>query len=228
MDLILIGCEYVGTTTLAVAINQWAEKAMGVPLAFHDHWKYPVASGHPPHETITNLTEEEMRQLLDLTPKLREVFTRYTLYYHTPAQAREGPGTILAGYYFDEAVYGPLYYGYGGEGEPGDRGVVQRDAERRIMTFAPDTVLVLVKASPAVIARRMRESPHSHGVVPEKDIERVLQRFEEEYRRSLIRSRFTLDTTAATVEETLAEFVRNIDPHLTETDRLRMLTYGAF
>ena len=32
---------------------------------------------------------------------------------------------------------------------------------------------------------------------------------------------------AATVEETLAEFVRNIEPHLTEADRLRMLTRGA-
>jgi hypothetical protein len=227
VDLILIGCEYVGTTTLAVAINQWAEKAMGVPLAFHDHWKYPVASGHPPHETITNLTEEEMRQLLDLTPKLREVFTRYTLYYHTPSQHREGPGSILAGHYFDEAIYGPPYFGYGGRGEPGDRGVVLRDVERRIMTFAPDTVLVLVKASPEVIASRMKENPHRHGVVPEKDIERVLDRFEEEFESSLIGSKLALDTSDATVGETVAEFVRRVEPHLTEADRLRMLTRGA-
>ena len=227
MDLILIGCEYSGTTTLAVAINEWAEKAMGVRLALHDHWKYPDASGHPPYETITNLTEEEMRQLLDLTPKLREVFTRYTLYYHTPSQHREGPGSILAGHYFDEAIYGPLYYGYGGSGEPGDRGVVLRDVERRIMTFVPDTVLVLVKASPEVIASRMKENPHRHGVIPEKDIERVLRRFEKEFESSLISSKLTLDTTSATVEETLAEFVRSIEPHLTEGDRLRMLTRGA-
>ena len=224
MNLLLIGCEYSGTTTLAVAVNEWAEKAFGVRLALHDHWKYPDASGHPPYETITNLTDDEKQQLLALTPKLREIFTRYTLYYHTPSAHLEGAGSIMTGHYFDEAVYGPLYFGYGGRGDPGDRRAVLRDVEQRYMRHVPEAVLVLVGASPEVIARRMRESPHQHGVLPEKDIERVLQMFEEEFESSLIGNKLAVDTTNASVEETLAEFLREVEPYLTESDRLRMLT----
>ena len=85
MNLILIGCEYSGTTTLGVAIEAWARVAMGIHLHLHDHWKLPRCSGHPPFETITNLTEEEQQQVLGLTPKVKELYTRYTLYYHTPS-----------------------------------------------------------------------------------------------------------------------------------------------
>jgi hypothetical protein len=57
----------------------------------------------------------------------------------------------------------------------------------------------------------------------EKDIEYVLQRFEEEYNSSLIRKRFVLDTGEGTIDDTFAEFVREIQPHLTDDDRLRIL-----
>ena len=52
------------------------------------------------------------------------------------------------------------------------------------------------------------------SLVQEKDIERVLARFEEEYDKSLIRNKFALDTSTATIDETLAEFAREIKPHL--------------
>ena len=43
MRLILVGCEYVGTTTLANKIEQWASENMGARLNdFHSHWKYPT------------------------------------------------------------------------------------------------------------------------------------------------------------------------------------------
>ena len=32
MRLFFIGCEYAGTTTLAVAIRQWAKEEMGIDL----------------------------------------------------------------------------------------------------------------------------------------------------------------------------------------------------
>ena len=99
------------------------------------------------------------------------------------------------------------------------------DAE--IMERAPDTVLVLLKASPEVIARRMKETPHGHSIVQEKDIELVLQRFDEACTSSLIRKKMILDTSDATVEETLEEFVANVKPHLTQADRVRILTHLA-
>ena len=73
----------------------------------------------------------------------------------------------------------------------------------------------------------MREHPHQYALVQEEDIEFVLQRFEMEYERSLLFRKFTLDTTSATIEQTLTNFVARIDPHLTETDRLRMMTHHA-
>ena len=78
-----------------------------------------------------------------------------------------------------------------------------------------------------MIARRMKESPHTHSVVTEKDIEHVLERFEEEVGLSLIHRGFSLDTTSVTVEETLAEFEDKIERLLTDSDRLRIVTHQA-
>ena len=73
----------------------------------------------------------------------------------------------------------------------------------------------------------MRENPRPKGLVKEEDIEYVLQRFQEEYDRTLMRKRFVLDTTAATIEETFTEFVTNIQPYLTDVDRLRILSQAT-
>ena len=93
------------------------------------------------------------------------------------------------------------------------------------MDRAPNTVLVLVKASPEVIASRMKENPHRFPIVQEKDIEYVLGRFEDEYNKPLIRNKFALDTSTATVDETLAEFALAIKPHLTEADPAKMIAH---
>ena len=129
----------------------------------------------------------------------------------------------MVGFHIEEAVYAPLYYGYGGPGEYADRRVLARSVEAHIMEKAPETVLILLKASAEVIARRMRENPHPKGLLQEQDIEYVLRRFEEEYNSSLIRKRFALDTSEATIDDTFSEFVTNIQLHLTDDDRLRIL-----
>ena len=36
MHLILAGCEYAGTTTLAGAISEWAGRVIGGAFGFHD------------------------------------------------------------------------------------------------------------------------------------------------------------------------------------------------
>ena len=218
MRLILNGCEYAGTTTLAEAISGWAKNVMGGEFGFHDHWKIPHVS-HSPH------TDEENEQFLALSPRLKESFQRYHMEYHLSPSFYGDDHHNMVGFHVDEAVYAPLYYGYGGPDEYADRAWLGRRIEAHIMEVAPDTVLVHVKASPEVIARRMKEDPHDHGLVQEKDIERVLERYQEENDKSFLRRKFTLDTSSVQVEDSLVEFAEKLEPHLTQADRLRILTH---
>ena len=95
------------------------------------------------------------------------------------------------------------------------------------MEVAPDTVLVLVKASPDVIRRRMAENPHENGLVKDEDVERVLEAFQEQYDESFIRKKFDIDTSEATVEESLSEFLEKLQPHLSDSDRLWIMSGKA-
>ena len=228
MRLIIAGCEYSGATTLASGICRWAPSVMGGRFSFHDHWKLPEIGCYPEGAAQPVLTEEDKKQILALSPKLKEMLQRQSLNMHMPAPG-ESADFIMVGFHLDDAVYGPLYFDYGGEDEPqgGPRTRYARFIEEQMLKLAPDVTRVSMRASPEVIARRMRESPHAGGVLREADIEHVLSRFEEETGASLIRRRLTLDTSEATPEETLARFVRDIEPLLTESDRLRMMAHRA-
>lgn len=218
MRLFFIGCEYAGTTTLANAIHRWGAETLGINFgSIHDHWKIPHTIGHPP-----DLTPEEQAQVMALSPKIKEAIQRHNLYYHTPTKPDESDFMII-GHYIEGTIYAQLYYGYGGEGQAGDRIVHSKQIEHQIMKYTPQIVLILVKAAPEVIARRMKENPHPYSLVREHDIELVLRRFEEEYSRSMLSRKFTLDTSTATVEESVAEFARKIQPYLTLNDRVRAL-----
>ena len=218
MRLFLIGCEYSGTTTLAHAINEWTKETMDKEFTLiHDHFKLPDTKPHGPE-----LTEEEIAQFDALSPRLTEVIMRHNLYYHTPAKPSSGEDFLGIGIHIEEGIYGPLYYGYGGPGELGDRQTIAKSLEQRILNYAPETVLILVKASPEVIAKRMKENPHKYPVVPEQDIPDVLQKFEEAHQNSSIRNKITLDTSTATIDETVAEFVEKIRPHLTEAELMKL------
>ena len=221
MQLIITGCEYSGTTTLTKAICRWIEQAMGEEVSSHDHFKWP------PIEEGKDFSTEEIEQLMALSPKLQETYQRYVIEYHLNPAFFAYPHFVVVGMHIDEAVYAPLYYGYGGKDEYADRAVEARKTEDRILELAPHSVQVLVKASPGVISKRMNESPHEHGLVPESDIEHVLQRFEEEHERSHIRNKIAIDTSTATVEQSLKEFVQKIEEFLTDADRLRILVQKA-
>ena len=228
MRLIIVGCEYSGTTTLTTEVCRWAERVMGGNFCFHDHWKIPhFAFDAQNHATVT-LTEAEQKEVLALSHTTKEMIGRYNIAYHMPTDY-EGPDYIMVGFYMDDTVYAPLYFGYGGEDEiqGGPRTEYSRHLEMSILGTLPDVVLVLLKASPEVIARRMKANPHQNGALQEKDIEYVLQRFDEEYERSVIGRKFTLDTSTATVEETLEQFVKQIEPHLSEADWLRVHTHRS-
>jgi len=246
----MMGCEYAGTTTLAtMGISKWSKKVFGEGWGAHDHGKKPHVSGHGsewapdrgflrplndedwphpdhPDRPITALSDKEEDLYMALSPRVAEFISRLNLHYHTPAVRDDSSSGGVIGHHFDDAIYGPLYWGYGGPGEPNgkDRSIYVRVIDSQIVEFAPQTVLVLVKASPDVIAKRMKENPHKRGVVQEKDIEYVLGRFEEEFKRSLIRHKISLDTSTATLDETVAEFAIKIEPYLTDKQREQLLT----
>jgi hypothetical protein len=217
MRLIIIGCEYAGTTTLTDNIGAWVERSMGGQMPKHDHWKIPEIS-HRPH------TREENEAFLALSPALQECFQRYHMEYHLAESFYRGAHHVMVGFHIDEAVYAPHYYGYGGPDEYSDRAMSARFIEGQILDIAGDTVLVHLKASPETIRERMKKEPRESGLVKDDDIDYILQRFEEEYARSFLRQKIQIDNTDLTPEQALARFVEEIQPHLSEADRARILT----
>lgn len=242
MRLILVGCEYSGTSTLGYHISRWAKEALGDEFGFHDHWQIPHVS-HPniPEDktqeemiddflagrgidpSLTGHTEEENRAFLALTSKQQEAFQRYHMEYHVADTFYEDPHHNQIGFHINEAVYAPRYYGYGGVGEYADRSWYARRVESDILHKAPDSVLVLVKASPDTIRERLNANPHPFGLVQEDDVEGVLADFQQHHEWSWLRHKFEIDTTDATQEESLAEFVHKIEPHLIDSDRSKIM-----
>lgn len=231
MKLLLMGSGYVGTTTLAKGILRWGEADMGAYFGLiHDHWKMPHVTGHWPIDTEAFPSAEERRELMDISPKFKEQMQRHSLYYHIQPGAfdkgkeeQQGfyPDYLAIGMHIEEAVYGPLYFGYGGDDQPAPRNVVKKTVERALLKFAPKFVLVHVKADPAVIRQRMADAPHDNPVVRDEDVELVLRRFEEEYEASAIQHKVEIDTSEATEEDILAELIAKLEPHLTDDDRER-------
>ena len=230
MKVILVGCEYVGKSTLAKGIIEWTNRTSGEGRTFHDHFTIPNEE----------LSPEAKEHLMAAPPQLKEMFQRFMIAHHLSHEFFIGPDQNYVGFHIEEAVYAPLYYGYGTGDLQGSRsealrhdslkeGVsfkerrgktnMARAVETEIMRVAPDAVLVLLKATAEVIGRRMREDPHEHQIVREVDIPHVLARFEEEYEESIIEKKFVLDTTDTTPEKTLDEFLKKFEPYFTNADR---------
>ena len=94
--------------------------------------------------------------------------------------------------------------------------------DSEITKKAPDTVLILLKATPEAIKERMKTTPHTRTVLKEEDIQSVIDEFDEEFRSSFISNKINIATSESTVEESLQEFVSNIGPFLSDKDRLRI------
>jgi len=216
MRLIIIGCEFAGKSTLAASIKTWGAEALGgITSSFHDHFVFPDEEAN----------EEEQKQLMAMVPSLKEKYQRYMINYHFHPAFYGDNDHCTVGYYYSEAVYAPLYYEYGRPGEYADRAKMVRALDHEVMQVAPDTTLILMKASPEVIRQRMAALSERKTVLQEKVIEFVLERFDDLFDGTLIRRKFTLDTSATSIEETFADFLKKIEPHLTQIDRLRMLTH---
>ena len=131
-------------------MDDWLCEKTGVrfPL-IHDHWKLPGTNGHPQ----ADMTDDERGQVLALSSELKEMTQRHSLYYHIQqANIWNGPDWLSIGLHMDDGAYGPLYFGYGGDGQPHDRKVVGQQVEGSILRFAPDVTLVHVTASADVIS----------------------------------------------------------------------------
>lgn len=115
-----------------------------------------------------------------------------------------------------------MYFDYGGDGQPGIRRIDWDRIEDAVLKYGPDTVLVLVKANPDVIWRRIKDDPHVNQVVSDKDIELILTKFQWGFERSRIANKLILDTSATTVEESLCEFLEKMESFMTEADRDRI------
>jgi hypothetical protein len=226
MRVILIGCEYSGVSTLAVALSKWMTDVVGGNihggLAFHDHWRIPD-SGHVGTAGLPKRDPEADERYLASGTNHIQSYQHYTMYYHLTPTWYSDPHHLITGLHIEDEIYGPKYYGYG-EDSAGLMRLLSKYIETLVLKLGPDSMLVLVKASPEVIVQRMRENPHPHQTIPEGDVEYVQGRFEREHERSLIRHKFTLDTSSARVEETVAEFTEKVQPHLSDEDRLRILT----
>lgn len=251
MNLIVIGCEYAGKTTLAVGISKWMIESMGLNMVvWHDHYVVPrsassstsegghlniVRSGLDAPDTAFGAhvireadAEDErdaeiQREVLGMSPRLLEQFQRHMIWRHLHhSLVRDNHDYLSINFYYADAVYAPLYYGYGASGSFADRTRRARHWDAEMLGMAPDTVIVLVKASADVIRERMRAAPRPRMLLKEADVERVLERFEEEYDNSLFMRRISLDTSESSPDETLARFVDEIGPHLSEVDLLRM------
>jgi hypothetical protein len=222
MRLLFIGCEYVGANTLGRAIHKWAKDVHKIDLgSIHAHWKVPNTILHYPDE----LSDQEYQSILALSKTILEANQRHNLYYHAPAAPADWD-QFLIGHYIENQIYAELYYGWYGYGGPGqtDVRIVPHaiGLEDRIIKYAPHTVLVLLKATPETIRKRMHENPHKYQVIAEKDVELVQRKFEDWYQKSKFQHKFTMDTSTKKVEESLAEFIEKIEPHLTPKDRQRM------
>lgn len=202
MRLILIGSEYVGKTTLVDALYAWGEER-GIHFHLDDHFSIPDQFF---------LSPEDQQAMLGIPPTIKERFQRFQIYYHLDVIANHSD-VLLAGFHVEEAIYGPRYY-YPGHAWP--------PYQRKIEThLPPDTILLLLTASPEVIRQRMAASPHQHPVVPSEDVDAVGREFEAEYRRSWIERRLQIDTSELQPEQLLPTFLRQVKPFLDTRDLLR-------
>ena len=235
MRLIVIGSEYAGKTTLARAISDWMIEAFDLPFVrWHNHWVAPYLDRHmvvwsdeegerrPGKQLDEEWDAEELDQITAMKPSLLEQFTRHMIWRHMHHEIfRESDVLFIDGHYAD-AVYAPIYYGFGEPGSFADRRQRARAWDRELLTIAPDTVLVLVTATAETIRARMDSDPHPRGLLKADHVDEVSGRFQQEYWDSLITRRITIDTSKASVDGCLAQFVSNVREHLSEIDLLRM------
>ena len=204
MRLLIIGCEYTGKQTLAAGISQWMIRTMGVPyVRWHDHFVVPRLDGH----MIVRGNDEAAVPGKD------------------DADLNTDDDVLSINHYYADAVYAPIYHGYGQPGAFADRLQRAREWDMELLDLAPDTVLVHVEADARTVRKRMTTTQARRGPLRQEDVPLILQRFREEFDKSLLHIKITLDTTDSSPNGTLEHFLAEIEPHLSQVDRLRILLW---
>ncbi len=220
MKLIIVGCDYTGKTSLTKKVIAWMHEKMSpryasdVAVGAHDHFWFPNPE----------LPPEEREELRMLGPKAREQYQRYMISYHLqPVFWAEDYDIVLVGFHLAEAVHGPLYFGYGEPGAYAARSALAREIEAQIMATHPETVMVMLKARPEVVKRRMAENPNLESPLRLEDVEKVLKAYDEEYEISLIRRRFIIDGSDITVDAMFEQWKTKIQSFLSPIDMQRIM-----
>ncbi|HAL46140.1 MAG: hypothetical protein FI707_15075 [SAR202 cluster bacterium] len=228
MKVILAGIEYVGATTMANKLSAWKTEIMGEPFAgglIHDHSKLPHTSGHPDDTTL-----EEQQQILALSPKLKEMYHRYSMYYHLHHYNSADDLTI--GFHIEESIYARKYYGYGLPGDQFDREAVFGQVESRAKQITSDPIIIVhMTADEGVISRRMAElkgSPHhTNSPLTEGDIAEVMAEYERLVAKSELGPKIHVDTSTDSPDETLQKLAALMEPHFTDHDRERIKAHSG-
>ena len=228
MKVILAGIEYVGTTTMANKLRDWKTEVTGEPFAgglIHDHSKIPHTSGHPDDTTL-----EEQQQILALSPKLKEMYHRYSIYYHIHHYF--GADDLTVGMHIEESIYARKYYGYGLPGAPFDREATFGQMESRIKTVTDDPIITVhMAADVAVIEQRMdalKDSPqHTNSPLLKADIPEIMAEYKRLVEKSDIGPKLHVNTSVDTPDETLAKIVKQMEPHFTDYDRAAIAAHSA-
>jgi hypothetical protein len=201
--LVVIGCEYAGKSTLIDALMEWGTR-VGVAFHWDDHFTIPDRYF---------LGEADQAAMAAAPPVIKERFQRFQIYYHLEVIADHGD-CLLGGFHIEEAIYGPRYY-Y-------PENVFPIPYLRKVESKLPkDTILLLLRARPDVIRRRMTEAAHPYSTVPSADVEAVSAAFEHEYGQSWIERRLAIDTSDLTPLQLFETFQQRVVAQLDGRDLLR-------
>ena len=206
MNIIVIGCEYSGTSTLAKNLMVWGKKR-DINYHLDDHFTIPDSS----------LPKEDRDIMLTLSPRFKERFQRFQAVYHVRIMNLYRD-SLEVGFYFEDAIYGPLYYGYN------SRDLAIRHGRELEKELPSDTILVLLTASSEAITKRIDADPHEYQVIKTEDIPLLLEKFNEEFRASAIHAKIQIDTTDLTPHQVLEEFLKQARTrYLVSDDLLRIM-----
>lgn len=208
MRSIFVGIEYAGKSTLIGLLDRYYRQRK-LHTHLDDHFTLPDPT----------LPPESRRIVLGLPDAMKERTQRMQIQYHVDI-LRRYPYPIFGGWHIEEAVYTTVY---GNDPEsayyPGYCWQFHRLYEAQVVTFGlPDVVMFHVTASDAALGQRMRQAPHEHPIVRERDIAVVKQRFDEEVANSLFTHQgrtVVLDTTDKTPAESLDELLLRSEPLVT-------------
>ena len=223
MFIILSGCEYSGTSTIAKSITSELKNILGTEFDVHDHWKFPNIECYPQYSKQYVLNDADRRDISHFTPKLKEMLQRQSLVYHLP-EPIDSLDRIYVGYHFDDTVYGPIYFGYGGPEEPqgGPRTRYARYIEKEIIKSYPNAILIQLTASPETILNRSKNKPHGNQIIVPHDIKAILEQFQSEFDKSLIQNKLTIDTTNQSVGQTSLAVINGILNYCSPEDTARI------